>query len=267
MIEVSSKTMLALLAALIALVGAQALAPGLASAMVQMGEECADPTYPSVECETTGGGGGGGGSQGGGASDGSNAGEVIEVHDTPPSPCAVSPSSCLPRETGGGPRGVQADRGPYQPRRGGRPVRVAKVPKGRTQLTCSEASKRLETLESIAEQLAVAFIVAKHLQVNEKRRINWLRSDLAALKAMRGSVPADSLRSHEKEIELISSELRIHQAALDAANLQLASIDSRVASWAKDWTHLLSGINGSGLLTKCDPLLNRDLRPDRDPRP
>jgi len=204
--------LLTLLLATAALAGAQALVPGLASATIQMGEECADPTYPSADCEPNGGGGG---SQGGGTSDGSIAGEVIEVHDTPPSPCVVNPSSCLPRQTGGGPRGVQADRGPYLPRHGGRPARVAKVPKGRTPITreeCEGLKKRLDELSADDDYSWAQIQTDRDYISREKEIVEDLEEQLRALAGRKPQNASIWLG----QVQQIRSQLRAHREEVEA---------------------------------------------------
>jgi hypothetical protein len=123
---------IALLAALLAIGGAQAFAPAPAAAMIDMGGECGDPiTFDSSYCDESGGGGGQAGT-GGGSTSGDTENwqrpEVIEVRD-PGDPCRRSPASCLPKQTGGG-RQARADgpRIPFRSRHGARPTRVAEIP-------------------------------------------------------------------------------------------------------------------------------------------
>jgi hypothetical protein len=116
--------------------GTQALFPTPAMAMDNQGNECQNlPGWERTVCEQENGGGNGvpGGTAGG--SNGSEGGqtighETIEVHDTRPSHCQLSPSSCLPSTQGGrhqiGSDGVR----PRGPRPGHRPVRVGEVEKG-----------------------------------------------------------------------------------------------------------------------------------------
>jgi len=241
MTGVSSKTMLTLLLATAALAGAQALAPGLASATVQLGEECADPTYPSADCEPTGGGGGG--SQGGGTSDGSNAGEVIEVHDTPPSPCVVNPSVCLPRETGGRPRGVQADRGPYQPRHGGRPARVAE---GDSPASRCRAENRLA---DAAEKRLRWFEQAQKLLVGKWRALDYdvyaVDKRVAGLRAARDFLRGDP-SVHDSDLLLAGTEAELAALERDLDSLKAARDEvarngalDRYLSLRRDWAQAL----------------------------
>jgi hypothetical protein len=104
-----------------ALAGPQALAPAPAAAAIAQGEDCADPTVVSIECETTGGGGG--------SSTGTIGEEVIEVEGAAPSPCVVQPSLCLPSQVGGTQRLAGDGAGsPRAPRRRGRSARRGELP-------------------------------------------------------------------------------------------------------------------------------------------
>jgi|GEM_PF-1207267 len=229
--------LLTLLLATAALAGAQALVPGLASATIQMGEECADPTYPSADCEPNGGGGG---SQGGGTSDGSIAGEVIEVHDTPPSPCVVNPSSCLPRETGNRLRGVQADRGPYQPHRGGRPARVAERPKP-------------IWLQRCASQIRSAKAAAKALDAFEQSHLETMArfSRLGEL----GELVRER-RSERESLQWIKANPSIYSSA-DIASREAAikSLEEHVAEWVRE----LDDAYGGNLFSRANAVEKADL--------
>jgi hypothetical protein len=117
---------LALLAAtLLVAAGVQALAPAPAAAAIDLGEECADPTVSSIECETTGGSGG----SEGGAGEIVGPAEVIEVEGAAPSPCVAQPSLCEPSEVGGrhGPHADGAGQAPHG-RHGGKPTKLAQTP-------------------------------------------------------------------------------------------------------------------------------------------
>jgi hypothetical protein len=119
---------LALLATTAALAGGvQALAPAPAAAAIAQGEDCADPTVVSIECETTGGGGAGsdGSGSAGGAGAGTVGSEVIVVEGKAPL-C----TTCMPSEIGGRHQpGVDGVGQRPHGRHGGRPSRVAQAPK------------------------------------------------------------------------------------------------------------------------------------------
>jgi hypothetical protein len=183
------RAMLALLTATAALsAGAQALAPAPALAMDNQGNECQNlPTWERSVCELeNGGGSGAGGSGGAGGTNGDQGGqtighETIEVHDTRPSHCQLSPSSCLP--SGGRPHPSSDGAGglPHG-RHGGRPVRVAEPKENeKTKEECALLHGKIAALEEAEKQAGLrADAARRHLRdardlwiltVNERSRL------------------------------------------------------------------------------------------------
>jgi hypothetical protein len=194
---------LALLATTAALAGGvQVLSPATAAAAIDQGEECADPTVNSFDCETTGGGGGaesGGGTVGGGDGDvGDIVGpvEVIEVESDAPSPCATHPAGCLPSQVGGGQRpGRDGGRNPHEPRHGGKSTRAAQAPSGKLQPTWDQCKKAMagQVVHPLDQKLARYSGLIKTLDSRIHGlyvQMEYLQSERTRLERLHAPIPA-----------------------------------------------------------------------------
>jgi hypothetical protein len=232
-----AKTALALLAATAALSGGtQALAPTSALAMDNQGNECQNlPTWERSVCEMENGGGSAvpGGTAGG--SDGTAGGqtighETIEVHDTRPSHCQLSPSSCLP--TPGGRHQIGSDGvRPRGPRPGHRPVRVGEVEKEKTKEECALLEEKIAALEEAQKQAdRRADAARRHLRdarelwiltVNERSRLAGLLDDYyPSLSAWGSMVVRDLEKKHaevQARVEGLERGMRLSSQDLDQA--------------------------------------------------
>jgi hypothetical protein len=217
-----------LVATLVLAGGAQTLAPTPAAAMIDQGEECTDPI---LECEP--GGGGGVGSSGGGGSPNDTVGsETIEVRGTRPSPCQLSPSSCLP-SSGRPPLGSNGARNPLRPR-GGRPMRVADANPGLPK-RCRGALRRLSMALKDREALE-----GKHRQ----ERGVWLSEAAEELRAR------DELRRVLGEAA--SGRTRYGLDEIAAIRMELSEVEQGIASKAKalDQAHSTSEFSRLNALEK-----------------
>jgi hypothetical protein len=222
-----TKALLALLAAIAALAGGtQALAPVPATAMINDGEECGEPT---VDCEP----GGGAGGSGGGSSD-TVGSETIVIHDTAPSPLP-SPcpraASCLPSQLGGRQPGSSGGRNP-RPRHGGRPVRVGEAPKEKSRKLTNEECARLVTGELVLPKQqrvrdlsalggSLASTLGSYLkrQANLENRIGQLRGRLKFL---------------HSQADTDDGQILALEGQLAGLMLEDASLGSKTASFS-DW--------------------------------
>jgi hypothetical protein len=211
--------------------GTQALAPAPATAMIGDGEECGEPT---VDCEP----GGGAGGSGGGSSD-TVGSETIVIHDTRPSPCQLSPSSCLP-SGGRSPGGRPGDGGgPHAPRHGGRPARVADAAGardcGRFSSALNRINDRLFRVGVVLNGLEAPFQerVGERVELLERR--GKLRNLLVKL---RGGVETDKILWAEGEIAGLT-------ARIDAMLLDVEKLEEQVLPWHKLRADLRSQANAA----------------------
>jgi hypothetical protein len=216
-----TKTALALLTATAALSGgAQALAPTPAMAMNNQGNECQNlPTWERTVCELEDAGGSGASSGTAGGSNGSGGAptighETIEVHDTRPSHCQLSPSSCLPSMPGGrhqiGSDGVR----PRGPRPGHRPVRVGEVAKGKakqwTKAECEQfkSGRLLLPSEQEIRRLEARIVSAEYKQTNLKKMLDQRR-----VEAVRLAEEVQALKArHAASKDVLAAEQRYRAA-------------------------------------------------------
>ncbi len=231
-----AKTAFALLTATAALAGGtQALAPAAATAMDNQGSECQNlPTWERTVCEMENGGGSGAGGAGGTSGDpgGQTIGhETIEIHDTRPSHCQLSPSSCLPSMPGGrhqiGSDGVR----PRGPRPGHRPVRVGEVEKEKTKEECALFQEKIAALEEAQKQADLrADAARRHLRdarelwiltVDERSRLAGLLDDYyPSLSAWGSMVVRDLEKKHaevQARVEGLERRMRLSSQDLDQA--------------------------------------------------
>jgi hypothetical protein len=256
-----TKTALALLTATAALSGGtQALAPTPALAMNNQGNECQNlPTWERTVCELedAGGSGASGGTAGG--SNGSGGAptighETIEIHDTRPSHCQLSPSSCLPSMPGGrhqiGSDGVR----PRGPRPGHRPVRVGEVEKGNlTKEECALLQEKIAALEEAQKQAVLrADLARRHLRdardlrimtINERSRLGGELDDLLnSIKIMWKGKLILELQKQSGEIQAnikdLEQRIRLSSQDLDQAN------SARATLVRKRWEDLYRFANG-----------------------
>jgi hypothetical protein len=207
-------------------------------AMDNQGNECQNlPTWERSVCEMENGGGSGAGGSGGAGGTNSDPGgqtighETIEVHDTRPSHCQLSPSSCLPSTQGGrhqiGSDGVR----PRGPRPGHRPVRVGEVEKEKTKEECALLEEKIAALEEAQKQADLrADAARRHLRdarelwiltVNERSRLAGLLDDYyPSLSAWGSMVVRDLEKKHaevQARVEGLERGMRLSSQDLDQA--------------------------------------------------
>jgi hypothetical protein len=263
------RAMLALLTATAALSGgAQALSPMPAAAMINLGD-CANLSGPALfECEMRGAGAGGGS---GGTAGGSNnttsgeeetIGEVIRIHDTPPSECMLPPRTCLP-STPGGRHQISSDGvRPRGPRPGHRPVRVGEVAKGKltkgkakpTKKECASAATNLASLKESFEQRERRRwdLFSNWHTANDSRNDLW--GDEANLTHELNDLRAKPSSSHDQVVALEAQLAEVKQR-IAAIDREIDSIDRQLDAIKGEVDALISKLGvQSKLVEECDRL-------------
>jgi hypothetical protein len=221
--------------------GAQALAPTLATALDNQGNECQNlPAWEVATCEMENNGGSGVGGSGGATGSGAEGGELIgeeqiEVHDTRPpdplpSPCEHRPWSCTP--SGGRPQAGRSGDGArsHSARAPRKPTRAAQTPKQKanppTREECDSLRRgNFKAVPSVPVLRALQrSINTKAFEAEEERQARveiGLEIDdvIEKLRALRGDPHPDSgmiLAREGRLLELhqeLSSVIELFQAA------------------------------------------------------
>jgi hypothetical protein len=235
--------LLALLTATAVLAGGtQALAPTPALAMDNQGNECQNlPTWERTVCELeNGGGSGAGGAGGAGGTNGDPGGqtighETIEVHDTRPSHCQLSPSLCRPTQVGGqqiGSAGGENLRGS----KGVRPIRVGKVGKGkqRTRRECAkvrESRVSLKTTFGDKERRRLDLLGAWDVGGDRRTKL-WAKEThlTSRLDRLRGkpNTDQDLILALEAQLADLRHTIALLDDEIDSFDRQLKAIEAEV---------------------------------------